>query len=810
MDWLAQDVKLGFRQLRKSPAFTIAAILTLALGLGANATVFTWFNAIVVNPLPGVPSGRELITVRWHTPTGGLAGISWLDFLDYRNRNHTLKEFAVATLAPLSLGEGTQPERIWSTLASANYFNMLGVKPKLGRTFLPDEDQNPGGNPIVVISHRLWRSKFGADPKIIGRQILLNKRNFTVVGVMPEAFEGSVVGLRFDMWVPVTMADALSGDSFGLEKRGVTWGGWYQGRLNPEAGRRAAVADLDSISAQLAREFHQTDRFNRAEVLPISEDGGGDILVPVAMLLMAVVVVVLLIACANVANLLLARAGGRRREIAIRLALGVSRGRLIRQLLIENGLLAIGGLLAALAVLPITMRSINQFAPATELPAGLTIHAGASVYLFTVAIALLATLLFAMIPALRSTRPDVVGALKDGGSGSSTSPRRAWLRNSLVVAQVALSLVLLVSAGLFLKTLRRVSSIDPGFDSRNVLLAGVDLLPNGYDAARGQVAIRQMTANLAQLPGVAAVSTVRSIPLGFTGSTVSRFQAEGYEPAKDETPLTNTNVLGPDYFHAVSTPIIEGREFNPSDTAASQPAAIVNQTFARRYLPRGAVGRRVQVHGEWRVVVGIARDSKFYSLDEKPRPWVYVPLSQSFASESNFLVRTMGDPRTYVRAVEAAIHQVDPALPVFSARPMETAISASYFGQRIGGSFLGLFSAIALTLAAIGLYGVLAYTVSRRSREVGIRVALGASRADVLGLILGQGARLAAAGLAIGLVIAIAVTRLLRTLLLNVSPTDIPTIALVSALLALVAILASLIPAHRATRIDPITAIRHE
>ncbi len=809
MDSLAQDVKFGFRQLRGSPVFSFAAILTLALGIGANATVFTWFNAIVVNPLPGVAGGRDLVTVRWYTPAGGTTGISWLDFLDYRSRNHTLKEFAVNTLAPLSLGEGPQPERVWTSIVSANYFRMLGVKPELGRTFLPDEDQNPGGHPVVVISHRLWQSKFATDPRIIGRQILLNKRNFTVVGVMPEAFEGSVVGLRFDMWVPVTMADALSGGDFGLEKRGAAWGGWYQGRLNPGAGRSAAAADLGSIASQLAREFHETSRASRAEVLPISEDGGGDVLVPVAMLLMAVVAVVLLIACANVANLLLARAGGRRREIAIRLALGVSRRRLIRQLLVENGLLAAGGLAAALAVLPFTMKSINQFAPATELPAGLTVHVSAGVYLFTMVIAVLATLLFGLVPALRATRVDVVGALKDG-SGSSASPRRAWLRNSLVVAQVALSLVLLVSAGLFLKTLRRVSSVDPGFDARHILMAGVDLLPNGYDAGRGEAAIRQMAANLSALPGVATVSTVRSIPLGFTGSTARRFQAEGYVPAKDETPITNTNILGPDYFHTVNTPVIEGREFNTTDTLASQPVAMVNQTFMRRYLARGAVGRRVQVNGEWRIVVGVVHDSKFYSLDEKPRPWVYLPLAQSFASESNFLVRVAGDPRSYIHAVESAIHQVDPALPIFAMRPMETAISASYFGQRIGGSFLGLFSVIALTLAAIGLYGVLAYTVSQRSREVGIRVALGASRGGILKLILSQGVRLATAGLAIGLVIAIAVTRLLRSLLLNVSPTDLPTMLAVSALLAVVAMLASLIPAQRATRIDPIAAIRHE
>ena len=338
---------------------------------------------------------------------------------------------------------------------------------------------------------------------------------------------------------------------------------------------------------------------------------------PVSKLLMAMVSVVLLIACANVTNLLLARAGGRRREVAIRLALGVGRGRLIRQLLIENALLAIGGLAAALAVLPIAMGSIQSFAPATDLPAGLTIRADAGAYLFALLVGAVSTLLFGLVPAIRASRTDVVGALKDD-SGASASPRRAWLRNALVVAQVALSLVLLVRAGLFLKTLYRVTSIDPGFDARHVLLAGVDPSPNGYTAARGEVAIRQMSARIAALPGVVAVSTVRSVPLGFTGSTVSRFEAEGYVPSKDETPMTNTDVVGADYFHVVNTPIIDGREFNAADIGASQKVALVNQTFVQRFLPRGALGRRVEVHGEWRVVVGVVRDSKFYSLDEKP------------------------------------------------------------------------------------------------------------------------------------------------------------------------------------------------
>jgi predicted permease len=456
------------------------------------------------------------------------------------------------------------------------------------------------------------------------------------------------------------------------------------------------------------------------------------------------------------------------------------------------------------------MSSIQGFAPSSDLPVTLTIKADTSVFLFTIGISLLATLLFGLVPAVRASRLDVVSTLKDD-SGASASPRKAWLRNALVVAQVSLSLVLLVCAGLLLKSLHRATSANPGFDPRNVLVAGVDLQPNGYDAARGTIAIRQMTEKLVALAGVTAVSTTQSVPLGLGGSSSAYFEVEGYLAAKNEELVAVTGVIGPDYFHAMNTPVIAGREFTLADSAEAQHVVIVNQTFAHHYFPKGdPIGRRVQIYRERRVVAGVVRDSKFFTLDEKPYAAVYLPVAQYFASQSNFIVRTAGDPLPYRRAVEEAIHSVDPMLPVYGVRPLETAISASYFGQRIGGSFLGFFGAVALALAAIGLYGLLAYMVTQRSREVGIRMALGASRAGVLRLILMQGLRVSGIGLAIGLAIAFGVTRLMRALLLDVSPMDVPTILGASVLLAPVAALASFLPAYRATRIDPVLAIRHE
>ncbi len=798
------EIRFGLRQLRKSPAFTIAAILTLALGIGANATIFTWFSSIVLNPVPGADA-RDVYSVRWTTQKGEDRSMSWLDYQDFAKRSRTIEKFAAAGMAPFSLGDDRQPERIWGMLVSSNYFDSLGVKPALGRAFLNDEDQTPTA--VAVLSDHLWRTKYGADPNIAGRQIRLNQRNFTVIGVAPEEFVGSVLGLRFDIWIPIGMRDALGGGTT-LKSRGNQWliG---QAKAKPGATAKEIAADLTSISQQLAIEFDKPEGYNRADIGPIWREGGGAVLGPLMMLLMGVVAVVLVIACANVANLLLARGTGRSKEMAIRLALGVGRARLIRQLLVENALLALGGLAGALAVLPITIGTLNTFAPPTDLPIGLTIRTNPQVILFTITLSAAATLIFGLLPALRASRPDVMAALKDESGASSR--RKLRLGNALVVAQVALSLVLLVSAGLFLKSLSKATSTDPGFDPRNVLVAGIDLKSNGYDAARASTAVREMMSKISAIPGVTAVTNTRFIPLTWNGSSSATFQAEGYVPARQESPSTNLMFVGPDFFHTMNTPILQGRDFAPTDTADSQHVVIINQTFAARYFANtDPIGRRIKIFSEQRVVVGVSRDAKYTSLDKGPGPTLYIPFDQFFPGETNFVLRTIGAPMNYARAAEDAIHSIDPTLPVYGARPLDSAISSAYIGQRIGGSFLGLFGACALLLATIGLYGVLAYTVSQRSREVGIRVALGASRSNVLTMILREGIQLAAIGLGIGLALAVVATRFMRSMLLGISPTDLSTIASVCLVLLAVALAASFIPAYRAARIDPIRAIRHE
>jgi predicted permease len=805
---LFDDARFGIRQLRKSPAFTLTAVLTLALGIGANATIFSWLNSVILNPLPRVDS-RDLVSVRWRTPEGHGSAFSWPDYLDMKGRARTVESLTAGTMAPFSLGENTQPERVWGLFVASNYFSTLGVKPVRGRAFLPEEDNNPGGHPVTLISYHLWQDRFGGDPGIVGRRIRLNNRDFSVVGVAPPGFQGSILGLTFDLYVPVSMVEAISGDVGLLSNRSTHWLLGHA-RLRPGTDRRQVDADLTAMSSQLAHQSSRPERYARAEVVPMWREGGGQLLGPVLMLMMAVVGVVLLIACANVANLVLARAAGRRREIAIRLALGVSRGRLIGQLLVENGMLTLLGAAGALLILPAAGGLLMQFAPVTDFPVLVQVRPDTTVLLFTLSVSALATILFGLIPALRASRPDVVDVLKEE-SGGSASPGKAWLRNSLVVGQVALSSVLLVGAGLLLKSLSRAVEADPGFDPRNVLVAGVDLIPSGYNEARGKVALREMRDRIAALPGVAAISTVDRVPLGLGGSSSATVEVEGYIPSKDEEMLASVLTVGPDYFHTMNTRMVAGREFTPADTDSTERVMVINETFARRYFSKlDPLGRHVKLRGQTRTVAGVARDSKTQSLDEKPRPAAYLPVLQDFTSESNFLVRTLAKPMAMARTVEGAIHAINPALPVYGERSLEQSISVAYFGQRMGGSLLGVFGGLALALAAVGLYGVLAYSVTQRSREVGIRMALGAARGDVLRLILGQGLWLAGIGLAIGLVVSIAVTRLMSALLFGVSPRDPATLLVVSILLVAVSLAASFLPAYRATKIDPILAIRHE
>lgn len=802
MESLRHDLRFALRQLRKSPGFTLTAALTLGLGIGANATVFTWLNWLIRNPLPGVES-TGLIYVRWKTPDGRGSSTSWPNFLDIRDRTTTLSHFATGRMTAFSLGEGANPERTFGMLVSANFFDTLGARPALGRTFRPEEDQNPGTHAAAVISDSLWRNRMGGAPDIIGRTIRLNTRPFTVVGVMPPGFQGGTPGLRHDVWVPVMMRGEILGGAQTLTERGNSWLEAY-GRLGAGGSIARTTQELNAISAAIARDHYKSERFNRAEVVPIYQHAAGQVLTPVLLMMTAVVGVVLLIVCANVGNLLLARAAGRRKEIAVRMALGVGRGRLVRQLLVENSVLSALGLAIGLAMLPATAGLLMRFAPPADMPIALNTRPGWDVLAFTVTVSVVATLLFGLAPAIRASRADVTGSLKEESGLAG-----ARLRSVLVVAQVALSLVLLVCAGLLLRSLGRAVGVDPGFDPRNVLVAGVDLRPNGYDAKSGAVFIKQALARISSLPGVSSASSVRRVPLGLGGSSSTSFSVYGYTPRKDEDLVAMVNDVGPDYFRTMRTPVLAGRDFNAGDDAGRPLVLVVNETLAGRYFAGvSAVGRRLRAYGREFTIAGVVRGSKYQTLDEPVMPQFWVCSLQVSASETNFLVRTSGDPLAVAKAVEREIHAVDPALPVYGLRSLEDSISAASIVQRMGGTMLGFFGALALLLAAIGLSGVLAYMAAMRSREVGIRMALGATAGAIARMIMAEGMRLAAYGLALGLALSVLVSRFLAKLLFDVSPTDAVTLVSVCVLLAAVSLGASYLPARRAAAVDPLRAIR--
>jgi predicted permease len=809
-----QDLRYGIRMMARTPAFTLIAILTLGLGIGANATIFSWLNAVLLDPLPGVDAPHELLSVHGTSRAQPVISLSYPDFADYRDRNASFAGILAAEESAVSLRAGdAPPERVWAQFVSGNFFDVLGVRALHGRTFLPDEDKTPGTHPVAVISASLWQRRFGSDPNILGAPVTINSRAFTIIGVAPPDFSGSETALRFDVWIPMMMVDTFAPGQNRLQSRGNRW---FSGlaRLKRGVTLAQAQAEMNGLAQRLAREYPVNDEGIGVTMSPLwkAPRSAQDILGPVLMLMMGVVGVVLLIACANVANLLLARATGRRKEIAVRLAMGAGRARLVRQLLTESTMLALLGGVVGVLIAFWTAGLLMLMVPPTELPVAMDLRVDPRVLAFTFGVALLTGLIFGLAPALQSTRADLVTALKDEASSVAGGRSKGWLRNSLVVAQVSLSLVLLIAAGLFLRSLRAVHTFDLGFNPQNVLLVATDLFPNGYDSTKGRQFYEELLRRVEQLPGVRAVTLARRVPLGFGGTSSTSIRVEGYEPAKDEQVWSYLYNVAPNYLRTMEIPLMGGREFTLDDRRESPAVAVINETLAARYWKDAdPIGRRFHFGDEqWVTVVGIARDAKYRTLNEKPSPMIYLPVLQFYRSDLNLHVRTEGDPAGYTAAVQNEIRAMDPNLPVFNIRTMEANIRAASFQQRMASGLLGVFGLLALGLAAVGIYGVISYSVSQRTREMGIRIALGAQRRDILRLILGQGLRLTVVGLVIGLGAAFGVSRFMASLLFGVSTTDVVTFAVLPLLLAGVAMLACWVPARRATRIDPIRALRYE
>jgi predicted permease len=814
MNSLFQDLLYAVRLLRKSPGFSLVAILTLALGIGANSTIFSWINSTVLNPIPGVQHASQYVEFTTGSGHGNDNAISYPDFVDLRDQNRSLSSLLAASPTAMSLTAKGKPQRVWGILSSVNYFDALGVHPILGRPFLPSEGTKPGRAPVVVISYHLWQNRFGGDRYIIGKTIEVNRHQFEVVGVAPRAFVGTQTGLHYDLWIPLMMAADFSGQGPELlQERGAQWLICI-GHLKPGDSAEQAQADLNILMHHIASLYptsHTGDNAITAHPLWRAPFGANYYLHTILFLLLAVSGVVLLLACANVANLLLVRSVGRRREMAIRLSIGATRWRMVRQLLVESLLLAICGGGIAMIFTLWTAGSLGDFVPpVAEIPLAMTVTADRSVLFATFLISIATGVIFGILPALRSSSLEPVNVLKEEAGSISGGLHKGRLTSVLVVAQIAMSLLLLVSAGLFIRSVRLAERFNPGFNPRNVLLDAYDLSGLGYDSKSGTQFHRQVLAKLQALPGVQSATLMDGIPLGF-GYGHYAIQAEGYVPQPHESMDVEYSDVGPDYLRTLQIPLVSGREFSASDTADSQLVAVVNAAFAKRYWPHeDALGKKLYADGHWRSVVGVTQNSDTDSIGQKPTPFFYLPLFQDYSRDAAIAIRVHGDPLAFADPVQEAIHSLDPDMPLFDLTTLDSRIQLNTTTQRMGGVFVGAFGILALILAGVGIYGMLAYTTRQRTHEIGIRMALGAAPSDVLRLVLRQGLKLALLGLIIGLVASLVLTRALSSELFGVTSTDPLTYLAVAVLLLAVALLACYIPAYRAMRVDPMVALHYE
>jgi predicted permease len=820
MDTLLYDLRHAARKLAKSPGFTAVAVLSLGLGIGANATIFSFLNAIFLRPLP-VEDPDRVVAVFTSDFSGPLyGGSSYPDYLDFRTKTDAFAGLAAYTVAPMSLSEGSQTDRVFGELVTANYFAVAGLQASRGRTFRPAEDESPAATPALVVSDGFWRRRFAADPAVVGKGVTLNGHPFTVVGIAPPGFTGMMRGLAVDVWVPMTMAGAIP-SSDRLDGRGNRFL-FLLGRLKPGVTAEAAQARLAVLAAGLQRTYpdNWTDVKEKCRVITVVPESRARLFPAVRGavlgflgLLLSVVGLVLLMACTNVAGLLLARATARRREIAVRLSLGASRGRIIRQLLTESLVLSLLAAILGIVVASWATDLLVALRPPVPIPVALDLRLDLRVLGFTLLVSILTGLVFGLAPALQASRPELLPALKDGSAAGERAASRWSPRRVLVVAQMAMSLVLLMGAALFLQSLGNAHRIDLGFDRANLLLLSLDVRLNGYDEPRGRLLYEQLLERAKGLPAVRSASLATEVPLGL-GGTRRGIWVEGYEARSGEDMGVHTNTVGPDYFRTMGIRLVRGRDFAASDTGGRPGVVVVNEAFARRYWPdQDPIGRHVRLgdaSGAPAQVVGVVQDGKYVTLGEDPKPFFYVPFLQRYESGATLHVRTAGDPRGLAEAMRREVRALDPSLPVFDEKTMTDHLGVSLLPARLAASVLGLFGVVASILAAVGIYGVMDQAVRQRTRELGVRVALGARPADLLSMVLGQSMRVAVAGLAIGLLAALGLSRLVASLLYGIGATDPATFVAIPALLAAVAMLASYVPARWAMKVDPMVALRHE
>jgi predicted permease len=817
---LGQDFRFAARALRRTPGLTLVAVASLALGIGGNATIFSLVNGLLLKPLPVAEPARVAAIYTGDFSGSPYGASSYPDYLDFRERLPAFDHIVALNLHPTSLTTPTGTSRVFVGMVSSDFFSGMGIPLGLGRSFAANEDQPPAGEAVFVLSHATWTTRFGADPAILGKVVQLGGHSFVVIGVGAKGFNGVTRGIMQDGWVPLTAAPRLKLGADDLVSRG-NRSLFLFGHLSPGASLPQAAEQARALSARLLEEHPDHWRNLQGEARPVTVvaepkarllfPGARSPVLGLSGLLFLVVGAVLLIACANVANLFLARMVGRRREIAVRIALGASRGRLVQPVLAETTLIAMLGGVLGLLIASWAADLLSGFRPPLPVPLALDLSPDWRVLAFTLIVALIAGLGLGIGPALQATRPDLVPALKDEG-GAALSPR-SRLRGAFVVSQCVLSLLLLVVAGLFVRSLRNAAAIDPGFSAERGLLVTTDLGLNGYDSTRARLFQEQLAVRTRALPGVESAALATEMPLALTG-TRQGVSVEGYMPSEAEDMEVSRTIVGPGYFETLGVPIVRGRSFGSQDRPGAPGVVIINEAFARRYWPgQESLGRRLSIAGPddpGLTVVGIAKDGKYRTLGEEPRPFFYLPLSQRTADRTTLIVKTSAEPQTVTPLVRAVIHELDPNLPIESTSTLTEHLAFSLLPARLGGIVLGGFGMLGLILASLGIYGIVAFGINQRRREIGIRIALGATPGNVVGLAVRDGMKLVGIGLMAGLLVAAASARFLRGLLYGLEPLDPQAFLAAPLVFGLVALAASWFPARRAAHMDPMVALRTE
>ncbi len=814
LETLLQDLRFALRMLRRSPAFSLLAIFCLTLGIGANAAVFSWMEGLLFRPYPLVAHQERLVALTG-TARGesGHTGLSWPDFLELQRNCKLFDTFFVSKITGTTLSIGDRAQVVTGSIVSANYFEVLGVHPILGRAFEPSEDVGRSAHPVTVISYQLWKERFQGDPQIIGKTQRMDGVIHTIIGVAPEGFYGTFVGWAMKFWVPASMEDTFEAGGYKLEDRGERWIEAY-GRLKPGVTIEQAQQEISAVAKRLENDYPATNRGRSIKLWPLWQTpfNNAGTLLPTLGTMLVVVVFVLLIACANVGNLLLVRSFARRHEITVRVAVGAGRRRLLQQLFMEglvlSALAAAGGLLIArwcshLLVLLLPVRNGN----AMHLPGEMDWR----VMTLSAAVCLVATLLFALLPAMQTSKVDLAATLRSEMAGVVHGRSKSWVRSGLVVVQVSLCFILLVGAGLLLQSLQNIRLDSPGFSTNGVLVTSVNLVASGYDAQRAKNFQDELIDRVQALPGVESAALARVTPLGYGTFSSAPIVVDGYQPPPEERPSVEYNQVGPSYFATMGIPLVSGREFTRADNETAAPVAIVNETMAAHYWQaKNPIGERLQVKDKWLRIVGIAKTSKYESMRELPRPFFFVPRRQDFSVGAALNIRTQLRPEIMAAALSRELKAMDANLALYEVISLQEQLDRSTSPQKVAVTLTGVLAGLALVLAAIGLYGVMSYTVSQSTRELGLRMALGARTPELFRLVISRGLALTIAGIFLGAAAALGLTRLLGYLLYKVSPRDPLAFGSATLVLTIVSLIACFLPAWRATRVDPIVALRYE